>query len=276
MKTTGFVLKIMAVFLLIVGSEMIFLGITTSQERTYKSENISNIDISVVNDYDVIYFEELDILERYAFQTKRVETDSEGTQTGTYYYVYDGSQRMDNNKLDKEYYLVKFCDKSGKEYITSLCVQAGMTYSPSLTSGKTSACLAPYVSQATSSKQKAELLQLKNTAIGKYATEKQIAQASFSLEYKGTSIGQYQKNEEKYATRQRFVYILLGAVLILISIFQLCKKVENEKNGNGTTEQTQSHSKEPVSYGVWICQTCGTKNSTQYSQCKKCGKYKGM
>jgi ribosomal protein L40E len=27
-------------------------------------------------------------------------------------------------------------------------------------------------------------------------------------------------------------------------------------------------------YDTWICQECGTQNTTQSSQCRKCGKYK--
>lgn len=29
-----------------------------------------------------------------------------------------------------------------------------------------------------------------------------------------------------------------------------------------------------VTYNKWVCRECGTENSVQYAQCKKCGKYK--
>ena len=30
-----------------------------------------------------------------------------------------------------------------------------------------------------------------------------------------------------------------------------------------------------ATYETWECAACGTKNSTKYAQCKKCGKFKG-
>lgn len=32
----------------------------------------------------------------------------------------------------------------------------------------------------------------------------------------------------------------------------------------------------PEGYDLWTCPHCGMKNSTQYAQCKRCGKFKGM
>ena len=275
MSFRSVVLKIMAALGLVVGIEMIIGGIAGFKEEPFKSENISNIDVSLVEDYNYICFDEIEILERYAFRTKRVETDSEGTKTGTYYYVYDSSQPMDNNRLDAEYFVVRFCDKNGEEYVTSLWVPAGKTYSPHLSSGKTQMCVAPY-SSGGSSDHKVKLLQLESAAVSRYTTEEGIKRASFSLEYKGATVEQYQKTENKLETRQNIVTIIFGAVLVLVCIFQLCKKEKYWNDRNEAAEQAQGDLKKPVSYGVWVCQTCGMENSTQYSQCKKCGKYKGM
>lgn len=35
------------------------------------------------------------------------------------------------------------------------------------------------------------------------------------------------------------------------------------------------HRAEKTTYDTWVCRECGTHNSLQYAQCKKCGKYKG-
>jgi len=37
---------------------------------------------------------------------------------------------------------------------------------------------------------------------------------------------------------------------------------------------SSSHTPDGVVYDKWVCRKCGTQNSKQYSQCKKCGKYK--
>ena len=36
------------------------------------------------------------------------------------------------------------------------------------------------------------------------------------------------------------------------------------------------HDLKEASYDIWVCKECGTNNSMQYSQCKKCGKFKGL
>lgn len=35
-----------------------------------------------------------------------------------------------------------------------------------------------------------------------------------------------------------------------------------------------SHTPVEVTYDKWVCKECGTQNSMQYAQCKKCGKFK--
>ena len=41
-----------------------------------------------------------------------------------------------------------------------------------------------------------------------------------------------------------------------------------------TDSYSQTVNRTPVPDGMWVCQNCGTKNSLNYGQCKKCGKFK--
>ncbi len=43
-----------------------------------------------------------------------------------------------------------------------------------------------------------------------------------------------------------------------------------------TKDRTPSSPASTPSYGAWMCQHCGIQNSTQYSQCKKCGTFRGQ
>lgn len=44
------------------------------------------------------------------------------------------------------------------------------------------------------------------------------------------------------------------------------------QSSNANAVQYVNHGSAPV--GMWTCQNCGTHNSLNYGQCKKCGKYK--
>ena len=130
-KGTAILLKILSV-LIIIGAIECLVAALLYNGSADKIENISEIDVSAVNDSTKIYFEEIEILERYAFETVYEYNDSENSYSDTTYYVYDDSQPMDKNELFTEYYIVKFCDNSGKEYITSLSVLAKKKVASSL------------------------------------------------------------------------------------------------------------------------------------------------
>ena len=93
------------------------------KQDNIKVENASNANISDIDDYTILYVENLEVLKRYAFETVYEYRDSEGSYTDTTYYVYEDSQPMDKHELFAEYYIVKFCDKNNKEYIERLIVR---------------------------------------------------------------------------------------------------------------------------------------------------------
>jgi len=50
------------------------------------------------------------------------------------------------------------------------------------------------------------------------------------------------------------------------------KAVHQVNTRNNNTASAIAHPKPSV--GQWICKNCGTNNSVNYGQCKKCGSYK--
>lgn len=68
--------------------------------------------------------------------------------------------------------------------------------------------------------------------------------------------------------------IVSAALGISFTICKLWKKlcVKVWKQPNEEDMQIQST---PIA-NIWVCQKCGTKNSTNYAQCKKCGIFRGQ
>lgn len=95
-KGLSIFLKIVSILMIIGGVECLIFS-ATYQESPKKVEHASDIIVSDITDYSVLYIEELNVLERYAFKTKDEYKDSEGTYTEVNFYVYDASSPMHLN-----------------------------------------------------------------------------------------------------------------------------------------------------------------------------------
>lgn len=191
-------------------------------ETSDKCELLSNIDIEQIDDYTTIYCEELEILNRYAFETVYEYTDSEGTYIDTTYYVYDASEPMDKNELFAEYYIVKISDKTGNEYIASLIVSADKDMASTLTKTplKISACVwaSPISNPKLSNSDDKQLYQLRETALNEYSKNSKIERAPITLTYQAESIEQYQDSIKKDAVGSKIIMIIFSVILALSGI----------------------------------------------------------
>jgi hypothetical protein len=134
---------------------------------------------------------------------------------------------MDKNELFAEYYIVKFCDNSGKEYITSLSVLAKKKVASSLknTPLKISACTgATPVSndelpdQLVNSNDK-QLLELREKSLNGYSQNNNVPRAGFTLGYITDSVEQYQSDFAEGVVELRIMLAVLGVALILADVW---------------------------------------------------------
>lgn len=209
-------LKVAAIFLLI-GAVCCLLGAVLYQEKPAECKALKDTDSAAIDDYTVVYCADLEVLERYAFQTMKEYRDSEGSYTDVTYYVYDASQSMDKNELVGEYYLVKFRDSTGKEYITSLSVPAEENMSKTLakTPVKLSACLgaAPIRTGGLLNDNEEKLRQLRETALDACSEKLQLPRANITLSYRAETVEQYQKEFQKDGVTARIVMAVFAVVL---------------------------------------------------------------
>lgn len=186
-------------------------------------ENASDINISDIDEYTILYVENLEILERYAFETVYEYRDSEGSYTDITYYVYEASHPMDEHELFAEFYIVKFRDKTNKEYIASLSVDADDDIASSLknTPLQISACVgaAPFSSTAFSNANDKQLRELRETSLNNYSQQTQIEQANITLGYQAESIEQYDQDTEKDVIISRVLMAIFSVVLLAIAIW---------------------------------------------------------
>lgn len=218
-KGLSIFLKIVSILMIIGGVECLIFS-ATYQESPKKVEHASDIIVSDITDYSIVYIEELNVLERYAFKTKDEYKDSEGTYTEVNFYVYDASSPMDNNELFAEYYIVKFRDKTGQEQIASLSVSSDEEIATSLSKCPTtiSACIG--VSPVSNSKllnsYDKELKQIREQSLLEYSTTSELPQISnITFGYQNESIEQYQKEFESDVKSAKIIALVFGIVLIV-------------------------------------------------------------
>lgn len=186
-------------------------------------ENASDMNISDIDEYTILYVENLEILERYAFETVYEYRDSEGSYTDITYYVYEASHPMDEHELFAEFYIVKFRDKTNKEYIASLSVDADDDIASSLknTPLQISACVgaAPFSNTAFSNANDKQLRELRETSLNNYSQQTQIEKANITLGYQAESIEQYDQDTEKDVIISRVLMAIFSVVLLAIAIW---------------------------------------------------------
>lgn len=219
--------KILRIFLLILGTECLVFSLVSSAKAP-KVENASDVNLFGLKESKVVFFEELEVLERYAFQTMDEYTDSEGTYVDTTYYVYDGSHPMDKNELHSEYYIVKLCDEDGNEFITSMSVAADrhMTSTLKKCPIKISACA--WVSEFSKLKLQnsndKKLDKLEEKALNEYSEASGIPRANVTLGYKNETIKQYQKEYKRENTTTKIMMAVFGTAFIAIGAWLTVRK----------------------------------------------------
>ena len=80
-------------------------------------------------------------------------------------------------------------------------------------------------------------------------------------------------------------WFLYGFGQLVDDVGQIVSLLRNTRDGKSPAESTQEITKSQSSTVTtvksviiedsWICQHCQTKNSINYGQCKKCGKFRG-
>ena len=196
-----------------------------------KVENVSDINISNIDEHTVLYIEDLEILERYAFETLYEYRDSEGGYTDTTYYVYEDSHPKDEHELFAEYYIVKFCDKSDNEYVASLSVSASDDVASLLEDAplQISACVgAVPISSSTvlSNENDKQLIELREDSLNKFSEKSQIERANVTLGYKAESIEQYNQDTGKDVVTTRVIMAIFSVVLIAVAVWliRICRR----------------------------------------------------
>lgn len=230
-KGTSIFLKILIVLMIIGAIECAIFAIVYTGDST-AVVCASDIDIGDIDEYTILYFEDLEVLSRYAFETVYEYRDSEGSYTDTTYYVYDASQPMDKNELFAQYYIVKFQDMNNT-YITSLSVAADKDITSSLkeTPLRISACVGASTisTSAFSNASDDQLRDLRETALNDYAKQHQIQRAHITLGYQTESLEQYDRDREQDTVSSRIMMavvsvILLGGSIWLIRILRKGKE----------------------------------------------------
>lgn len=185
--------------------------------------NTADIDLYDIEQYTTVYFDKIDVLERYAFKTMHEYKDSEGSYTDTTYYVYDASQPMDKNELISEYYIVKISDKNGGEYITSLSIDTSKDIYTTVKNApiQISACVgaspAP-LNDLSPDTTEGQLKILRETSLKEYSEKSQIPTAPVILAYKTETSEQALNNVEKETVETKIIAVIGGLVLMLAGI----------------------------------------------------------
>lgn len=204
--------------LMIIGAVMCLIFSVMYQENPGQVAYITELDVSRAKETVTVYIEELEVLERYAFQTIHEHEDSDGIYSDVQYYVYDASQPMDSNRLFGEYYIVKFRDKTGEAYITSLSVSASKTVAPTLHGAPVtiSACVGMQPLQADgafTNNNDIELHALREAALDAYSQKTGIRRANVTLGYQEETVSQYQKGFAQDVSSAKTVALVFGILL---------------------------------------------------------------
>ena len=221
-KGISIFLTIVYVLMIIGAIECAIFAITYKGDNI-KVENASDINLSDIDEYTILYVENLEILERYAFKTVYEYRDSEGTYTDTTYYVYEASHPMDKHKLFAEYYIVKFRDKNNKEYIASLSVAADDDIASSLknTPLQISACVgaSPFSSTTFLNTYDKQLRELRETSLNNYSQQSQIERTHITLGYQAENIEQYNRDTEKDVVEVRVMMAIFSVALLAVAVW---------------------------------------------------------
>ncbi len=234
MKKNFFAIKIIACVLIIICAiECMLFAILYNGEKI-EIKNASDISLSDIDEHTTIYIEDFEILERYAFKTVYEYSDSEGSYSSDTYYVYEATHPMDKNELFAEYFIVKFCDKNNKEYITSLCIDASNEIASSLKNVplQISACvwtLYPSSATALSSETDKQLIEIRETSLNNYSQQSQIERAPVIFEYQSESAEQYIQDNENDAIVARILVAILGIILLAVAAW-LIRVIRRKKS----------------------------------------------
>ena len=225
MKVSKKLLTILSVVMFLYGFLALVFAILY-QPKPEKIENITEIQVSDLGDSSVVYFDRLNVVQRYAFQTIDEYEDSESGYSDVTYRVYDASQPMDRYDLHSEYYIVSFSDKSGTEYITSMSVYAEKSIRDVLSNTPVTIPACVTASRITGDSaflntNDKELIQLRETVLDAYAQQTGIARADIRLSYQSSSTAQYLQDFEQDTSSGRISAAVLGVILIGIGLFLL-------------------------------------------------------
>ena len=203
--------------LMIIGAVECLVFSLLYQESPDQVGTITEIEISQAKASSKMYLEELEVLERYAFQTIYEYEDSEGIYSDVTYYVYEDSHPMDRNQLFGEYYIVKFRDKTGTEYITSLSVSAYRSVAPLLAEAPVTipACVGvrPIENRYPENSNDRELYVLQEAALDAYAQESGISRAPVTFGYLDDTIAEYQQAFEQDVASAKITALVFGLIL---------------------------------------------------------------
>lgn len=218
--------KILSIFLIVFGVLSLVFGLTY-QETPRDIQNMASVDITEIRETSTFFVEDLQVLSRYAFKTVHEYEDSESGYSDTQYYVYSDSQPMDNNDLFAEYYIVKFSDKTGTEYITSLSVLAGKDIAPSLRSTpvRLDACLgaALIAEEKLLNSEDEDLRRLRAEALDACARESGLPRAQIKLGYQTRSVAENLHQQGREVTSAKVTNIIFGGAMLAAGIFLLVK-----------------------------------------------------
>lgn len=203
--------------LMIIGAVECLLFSLLYQDSSNRIGSSTEMDITQAKAAAAIYLEDLEVLERYAFQTVHEYADSEGIYSEVTYHVYEASQPMDGNHLFGEYYIAKFRDKTGTEYITSLSVSAYRPVAPLLAKAPItiSACVGvrPIENMYPQNTNDQELFVLQEAALDAYARESGISRAPFTFGYLDDAIVEYQQSYEQDVFSAKVIALVFGVIL---------------------------------------------------------------
>ena len=219
--------KVLSILLILFGILSLVMGLLY-QETPKQIQNMDVVDISEIRETSTFFVEDLEVLQRYAFETVHEYEDSESGYSDTDYYVYSDSQPMDKNDLFGEYYIVKFTDKTGTEYITSLSVLANKDIAPSLRNGpvRLDACVGASLIAETKllNSNDKDLHRLREEALDAYARESQLPRANITLGYQTRTVQDNLQQQEQDVRSFKTSNAVLGAAMLAIGSFLLVKQ----------------------------------------------------